>query len=130
MATIPTTVTLEEIVNTVKLRTGITDHYKIMSIATSLLQEFNLHYRQTKKAVEISANGKHYIELPADFVEYVKIGYVMQNGEIETLTKNDRLVNTLSMIAGDEYTWTEEQEVDVCIDPYSTEANEIVEIPT
>lgn len=127
-------VSLTEVINTVKLRMGDltnNDHYKIMSIAVSLIQEFNLHYRNTKKSVEIDPSGKQYIVLPDDFVDYIKIGFVAPNGEIFTLTKNDRLVDSLTMLCGEEYTWKEKQDIaDACAITETTTTSEPIIIPS
>lgn len=124
MATITNTVTLDEIINTIKLRTGITDHYRLTSVILSMLQEFNLFYIKEKKSIEINPNGRNFIELPTDFVEYQKIGYLLPSGEIQTLTKNERLVDSIDIVCGDNLSWIEQQGVDNCIDPYTVEAKE------
>lgn len=127
MATISNWVTLNEIVNTVKLRMGNlpeNSHYRIMSVITSVLQEFNLHYRKTKKSAILNPNGKQFVELPEDFVDYLKIGYITPNGEILTLTKNDRLIDMLSMVCGNEDLITNENTATVT-DPSSTLIEEL-----
>lgn len=129
MATITNTVTLDEIINTIKLRTGITDHYRLTSVILSMLQEFNLFYIKEKKSIEINPNGRNFIELPTDFVEYQKIGYLLPTGEIQTLTKNERLVDSIDIVCGDNLSWIEQQGVDNCIDPYTVEAKEIITLP-
>ena len=128
MATITNTVTLDEIINTIKLRTGITDHYRLTSVVLSMLQEFNLFYIKEKKSIEINPNGRNFIELPTDFVEYQKIGYILPNGEIQTLTKNERLVDSVDIICGDNLSWIEQQGVDNCVDPYTVEANQLIDV--
>jgi hypothetical protein len=84
---------LDECINSYLDRSeqGINKYYKCWNIAYDAMTQLGLDFFATIRSIKIPINGNKTVNLPADYLNYVKIGVLNDRGEVIPLSYNDKL---------------------------------------
>jgi hypothetical protein len=70
---------------------GIHKYYKLWNIACRAMDELGLDFFYTVKSVKLPINGNLTVTLPADYINYTKIGVFNDQSEVIPLKYNNKL---------------------------------------
>lgn len=90
----PGVVTLRYVVMSILNRLAnysMRDYYRLMQIAIEGFGELNLWHLDSIEVVYLRMNNAKIVRLPADFVDWLKIG-VPINGKLRVLTRHDKML--------------------------------------
>jgi hypothetical protein len=96
--------TLKDIVNTIMFNTGYgqSDYNYIYNHVIAAIREIHMFHGNKHKVVKINVNMNTFtIDWPDDYLGLVCLGIPI-NGKIWTLTRNDEIITTTTMINGQE----------------------------
>ena len=84
---------LDECINAYMDRAELSNHkyFKLWHIAFEGMQDMGLDAFYNVKAVKLPVNANLTVTLPADYLNYSKVGVLNQQGEIITLGVNNKL---------------------------------------
>ena len=74
-------------------------YYKCFNLAFRALDELGLDFFYQIKSVKLPINANKTVNIPADFLQYTKIGVLNQKGEIIPLYHNEKLTTYADLFA-------------------------------
>ena len=77
---------------------GIHKQFKLTQLAFRACDELGLDFFYRIKSVKLPVKGNFTVELPADFINYTKVGVLNGKGEVMPLTYNNKLTTYADLL--------------------------------
>lgn len=90
--------TMENIINEMKASSiygpflKMIPRYDLVRLGKLTIREFNMDLAKEVKAIELELGSTLTIILPTDFIDYVRVSFIDDNGELKPIAQSDNLV--------------------------------------
>ena len=93
-------INLEEVINLYIdiSEQSIHKYFKLWNIAFTGLEQLGLDFFYQIKSVQLPINANKTVTLPADYLQYSKVGWLNGRGEVATLKYNERLTTLADLL--------------------------------